>query len=264
MEGSSPGWIILRLIFVLLLVLANAFFVASEFALVSVRRSSVKGLADAGHRGAQAVLRLIENPTVFISSTQFGVTLASLALGYIGEATLANSVFQPLFSRLLSGRAAAAVSAHTAAIALAFACITFLHIVLGEITPKTLVLGRTERIALLVARPLELFYRVFKLVINSLNSSSVMVLRMFGIKGSIAHTMASSEEELRQVVSASYQSGVLNENERRLIHNVIEFAGKTVRQIMVPRPQVSALNATLNFDQVAAEFIRSGLSRMPV
>ncbi len=264
MDASSPGWTFLRLTLVLLLVLANGFFVASEFAMVTVRREGVKAMAEAGHRGAQALLRLIENPTVFISSTQFGVTLASLALGYIGEATLANSVFQPVLSRVITGTALAWISTHTLAIAAAFACITFLHIVLGEITPKTVALERTERIALLAARPLELFYRVFKVAINALNSSSALTVRLLGFKGSLAHTLAYSEEELRQIVSASYHSGVLNENERRLIHNVIEFAGKTVRQIMAPRPQVAALNSTLTFDQVVAEFLRSGRSRMPV
>ncbi|PYP82382.1 MAG: hemolysin [Blastocatellia bacterium AA13] len=264
MEGSSPGWTFLKLALVFFLVLANGFFVASEFALVSVRRANIKALADAGDRNAKVLLRLIENPTVFISAVQLGVTLASLALGYIGEDTMARSVFQPLLSRVISSTIVSYISSQAVAIALAFASITFLHIVLGEITPKTVALEQTQRIALFVARPLYLFYRTFKAAIHLLNSSSVFVLRLFGFKGSLAHMMAYSEEELRQVVSASYQSGVLNENERRLIHNVIEFAEKNVRQIMVPRPQVAALNAASNFNQVVAEFIRSGCSRMPV
>src|SRR5215467_2694521 len=134
---------LLKLLLVFVLVLANGFFVCSEFALVSVRRSRLTNLASKGHRVARAALRLLEDAKVFISVTQFGVTLASLAIGWIGESALADSIFIPLFTRLISGRLAAVISGHAVALVAAFATVTILTIVLGEITPKALALERT-------------------------------------------------------------------------------------------------------------------------
>jgi putative hemolysin len=264
MEESSIGWIAFKLLFVLLLVLANGFFVSSEFALVSVRRSRIAALAEQGHGGAKAVLRLLENPTIFISTTQFGVTLASLALGWIGESTLAGDVFIPLLAIIMPSSLAVYISAHAVAIPLAFAMITFFHIVLGEIIPKTIALEKTQKIALIVARPLETFYKVFKLFINALNQASVYLLRVFGLKPLLAHTMVYSEEELRQIVSMSYQGGVLNEYERKLIHNIFDFTDKSVREVMVPRTEVAVLDSSLSFKEVLQQFQKSGYSRMPV
>ncbi|HUK89814.1 MAG TPA: CNNM domain-containing protein, partial [Blastocatellia bacterium] len=163
MEGHhSAGWVLLKLLIVFSLVLSNGFFVSSEFALVRVRRTRLFALAEQGKRGAKAALRLLEDPKVFISVTQLGVTLASLGLGWIGESTLANDVFFPLFSRLIPGTLARYVSAHAISIIIAFMMVTFLDVVLGEITPKTLALDRSQTVALLVARPLELFYKSFR------------------------------------------------------------------------------------------------------
>ena len=150
MDASSLSTIIIKLAVVILLVLANAFFVASEFALVTVRRSRVAGLVAEGNRRAGTVLRIVENLTAYISAFQLGVTLASLALGWVGEDTVAH-VLQPLLERALPG-AASTVAAHSIAIILAFASITYLHIVLGELVPKTLALERAERLALAVAQ----------------------------------------------------------------------------------------------------------------
>src|SRR5258705_8709840 len=141
---------------VLLLVLANGFFVASEFALVGVRRSRIETLATQGNRRARRLVRLLDNLNAYISATQLGITMASLALGWIGE-----PVFAHLLERPLNGRVSDAVL-DTIAFALAFTLITFLHIVLGELAPKTLALERTEKIALLVARPLHIFYKFFR------------------------------------------------------------------------------------------------------
>jgi CBS domain containing-hemolysin-like protein len=264
MEESTIGWVALKLLFVLLLVLANGFFVSSEFALVSVRRSRIAALAEQGHRGAKAVIRLLENPTIFLSTTQFGVTLASLALGWIGESTLAGDILMPLLALIVPSSLAIYISAHAVAIPLAFAIITFFHIVLGEIIPKTIALEKTQKIALVVARPLEAFYKVFSPFINALNRSSVYILRMFGLRALLAHAIAYSEEELRQIVSMSYQGGVLNEYERKLIQNIFDFTDKSVREVMVPRTEVAALASSLSFEQVLQQFQKSGYSRMPV
>src|SRR5262249_32620411 len=150
---SSAGAFLFKLFVVLLLLLANAFFVGSEYALVSVRRSRISALANRNNRAAAAVLRLIEDPKIFISAVQFGVTLASLGLGWIGQSTLANEVFLPLFGRVIRGELLGIVSAHALAGLIAFALVTFFTVVLGEITPKAIALEKTHVVALMVARP---------------------------------------------------------------------------------------------------------------
>jgi CBS domain containing-hemolysin-like protein len=264
MEDHSFGLILPKLLCVLLLVLANGFFVCSEFALVTVRRSRLSALASKGHRGARAALRLLEDAKVFISVTQFGVTLASLAIGWIGESALADGIFLPLFTLLMRGRLAALISAHAVAVLTSFAMVTFLTVVLGEITPKALALDRTLHVAVIVARPLEIFYKLFKPFIHLLNLASQPLLNLMGIKPTLAHTMAYSEDELRNIVSLSYQSGVLNAHERQVIHNVFDFTGKFVGEVMVPRPQVAALDSSLSFGAALSVFIENGFSRMPV
>jgi putative hemolysin len=261
---SSAGALLLKLFVVLLLLLANAFFVGSEYALVSVRRSRISALAHRGNHAAAAVLRLIEDPKIFISVVQFGVTLASLGLGWIGQSTLANEVFLPLFGRVIPGAMLGIISAHALAGLIAFALVTFFTVVLGEITPKTIALEKTYLVALAVARPLEFFYAVFKPFISLLNYSSGYFLRLLGFKGSPARTAVYSEEELRHIVSMSFQSGVLNEHERRVIHNIFDFPDKVVREVMVPRPEVAALDASLDYEAAAREFVKSGYSRIPV
>src|SRR5215470_1972661 len=145
---------------VILLALINGFFVASEFALVGARRSRIERLAEEGNRAARLVRKAQDNIQVYVSATQFGITLASLALGWIGEDAMAH-LLETLFGRVLS-QTASLVASHSVAIAVAFASITYLHIVLGELAPKTLALQRADRIALIIIRPLEFFYRVFK------------------------------------------------------------------------------------------------------
>ena len=255
---------LLKLLLVLLLVLANGFFVCSEFALVSVRRSRLTNLASKGHRGAKAALRLLEDAKIFISVTQFGVTLASLAIGWLGQSALANQIFIPLFARLMPNRMASLISGHAAAVIAAFAVVTFLTIVLGEITPKALALDRTLHVAVAVARPLEIFYKLFKPFIQLLNFASQPIINLLGIKPTMPHAMVYSEDELRHIVSLSYQSGILNEQERQVIHNVFDFTGKFVSEIMIPRVNVAAIDSSLDFAQSVSAFVESGYSRMPV
>jgi CBS domain containing-hemolysin-like protein len=255
---------LLKLLLVLLLILANGFFVCSEFALVSVRRSRLTNLASKGHRGAKAALRLLEDAKIFISVTQFGVTLASLAIGWLGESALASQIFIPLFARLMPNRLASLISGHAAAVIAAFAVVTFLTIVLGEITPKALALDRTLHVAVAVARPLEIFYKLFKPFIQLLNLASQPIINLLGIKPTMPHAMVYSEDELRHIVSLSYQSGILNEQERQVIHNVFDFTGKFVSEIMIPRVNVAAIDSSLDFAQSVSCFVEGGYSRMPV
>src|SRR5829696_2691793 len=169
------------ILLIFFLVFANGFFVASEFALVGVRRSRIATLADGGNRRAKLLLELIDHLNAYISATQLGITMASLALGWIGE-----PVFARLLEAPLEGRVSDAVR-HTIAFAIAFTVITFLHIVLGELAPKTLALERAEKVALAIALPLQLFYKVFSWPIRMLDWAGTRTVRLFGLHPSNEH-----------------------------------------------------------------------------
>src|SRR5256714_7004042 len=254
--------VLAKLFAVLFFVGANAFFVGAEFALVSVRRTRLETRATAGSRRARAAVRLINDPSFFISSTQLGVTLASLALGWVGEPTLA-SLLEPLAEAIAPAGRAAYV-AHILAIIIAFAVITFLHIVLGELMPKMAALERAEGLALFVARPLELFAKVFRAPIWVFNRTGAALGRLIGLKSSLQHTAVYSEVELRQLIDISRESGHLRAEERRLIHRVFEFSDTLVREAMVPRPQIAAISADCSLADIRRAFQQHRYSRLPV
>src|SRR5436190_10503376 len=251
-----------KLLGVLFFVAANGFFVGAEFALVSVRRTRLEARAAAGSRRARAALRLTGNPTLFISATQLGITIASLALGWIGEPTIA-SLLQPIALRIASEGRAGYV-AHLLAIIVAFAAITFLHIVLGELMPKMFALERAEGLALLAARPLELFARVFRAPLWIFNRTGAVLGRLLGLKSSLQHAAVYSEVELRQLVDISRESGHLRAEERRLIHRVFEFSDTVVREAMVPRPAIAAISADCSLEDITQAFQQHRYSRLPV
>jgi len=251
-----------KLLGVLFFVAANGFFVGAEFALVSVRRTRLEARAAAGSRRARAALRLTGNPTLFISATQLGITIASLALGWIGEPTIA-SLLQPIALRIASEGRAGYV-AHAFAIIVAFAAITFLHIVLGELMPKMFALERAEGLALFVARPLELFTKVFRAPLWIFNRTGATLGRLLGLKASLQHTAVYSEAELRQLIDISRESGHLRAEERRLIHRVFEFSDTLVREAMVPRPAIAAISADCSLEDIKNAFEQNRYSRLPV
>jgi len=262
MDTSSVLLTVVKLATVLLLVLANGFFVASEFALVGVRKSRVVALVSQGNKRARTLMRVIEHLDAYISATQLGITLASLALGMIAEATIAK-LLTPVFHYVLPSTVSE-VAAHSVAIGAAFTIITFLHIVLGELAPKTLALERAEAVALAVARPMEIFYKLFKLPIQILNHSGIWVLKLFGMKASAEHAVSYNEEELRHLISLSHKSGHLIEDERRLIYNVFDFTEATVESVMVPRTEIEALDIEIPAVEMLDIFETMGYSRMPV
>lgn len=253
---------LIRFGIVLLLVAANGFFVASEFALVGVRKTRIETMAKTGNRRAKRLQRVLHALDSYISATQLGITLASLALGWVGEAAFAE-IFKSLFLGIFPAPAAA-VAAETAAIAMAFTVITVLHIVLGELAPKTLALERTELVALAVAWPMEIFYRTFKAPIWLLNKGGNVVVRLAGLTATAEHAAAYTEEEIRHLVDISHKSGHLNEGERELIHNVFEFAAETVRDCMVPRTGVVVVAADATVPQLIELFQTTEYSRIPV
>lgn len=247
-----------NLIIVVLLVLANGFFVASEFALVGVRKSRIETLAKAGHRRAKRLLPLINNLNAYISATQLGITLASLALGWIGEPAVAHLLERPLQGRI-SDRLL-----HTIAFAVAFSIITFLHIVLGELAPKTLALERAEKTALAIALPMEIFYKIFRWPIQVLDWAGTRTVRLFGLHPSGSHASIYTEEELRQLIDISRQSGHLEPDEQRLINRVLDFSDAQIREAMIPRTAVAALPVTATLEEVKDAFRTLGYSRLPV
>jgi CBS domain containing-hemolysin-like protein len=247
----------LKLLIVLVLVAANGFFVAAEFALVSLRRSRIQILADTGSRAAKRVLALLDNMNAYLSACQLGITLASLGLGWVGE---------PAIARLLEGpfSGLSETARHGLAFGIAFSIITALHIVLGEQAPKLLGLERAEKISLAIAMPLQAFYWFFRWPIRALDAASVRVVRLFGLNASAQHAASYTEAEIRQLVDTSRESGHLRAEERRLIHKVFEFSDTTVREAMVPRTEVAAIPAGFNFEEITKAFEQHRYSRLPV
>jgi CBS domain containing-hemolysin-like protein len=249
---------ILYVLVILLLVAANGFFVASEFALVGVRRSRIQTLATAGDGKAKRLLGLLDNLNAYISATQLGITMASLALGWIGEPVFAHLLEDPL-----KGRVSEAVL-HTISFAIAFTIITFLHIVLGELAPKTLALERAERVALAISWPMQTFYRIFSWPIRLLDWAGTRTVRMFGLHPSGSHASVYTEDELRHLIDLSLKSGHLQPEEQRLIDGVFEFSDAAVREAMIPRTQIEALPIEAPLDDARAKFRATGYSRLPV
>ncbi|HEY0384576.1 MAG TPA: hemolysin family protein, partial [Pyrinomonadaceae bacterium] len=246
------------IIAVLLLVAANGFFVASEFALVGVRRTRIATLATTGDGRARRLLRLVDNLNAYISATQLGITLASLALGWVGEPAIAHLLEGPL-----EGLVSTAVL-DTLAFTIAFTIITFLHIVIGELAPKTLALERAERVALLIAWPMELFYKTFRLPIRLLDWAGTRVVRLFGLHPSAEHGSIYTSEELQQLINASDESGHLGEGASRLINRVFDFSAAEVREAMIPRTNLVALPSTATLLEAEKVFCETGYSRLPV
>jgi CBS domain containing-hemolysin-like protein len=260
MDPSLAG-VAWRLGGVLALVLANGFFVAAEFSIVAVRKTRVDQLMIEGHRGARAVRRAVTEPASYIAATQLGITMASLGLGWLGEPVLA-SLIQPGLGFLPTQIAEA--TAHSIAVAIAFAVVTALHIVLGELAPKTIALQHAESTALLVVKPTELFMKAFWPFIRLLNGMGNAVVNLLGMRGSGSHAMVHSEEELKMLVTASQEAGVLEEHEEQMLHRVFGFADLTAGQLMVPRTEVVGVPADATRDDVVSLIDRYGHTRLPV
>ncbi len=248
----------LNLVLVVFLVLANGFFVASEFALVGVRRSRIATLAEAGDKKAIRLLELVDNLNAYISATQLGITLSSLALGWIGEPAIAHLLEVPL-----EGLVSETVL-HTISFTVAFSIITFLHIVLGELAPKTIALERAETTALAIALPMQLFYKTFYYPIRLLDWAGTRTVRLLGLHPSSEHASIYTEDELRQLIDISQKSGHVQEEQQQLIHRVFEFSDAEVREAMIPRVSVDAISANATLEETKTAFRTLGYSRLPV
>ena len=248
----------------LLLVLANGFFVATEFALVSVRRTRVQQLAADGNRRAHQVLGQLNHLDTYIAATQLGITMASLALGWIGEPAVATLI-EPLIASIgLIPETSRDALTHTVAFVIAFSLITTLHIVLGELAPKSLALQRPEETALAVSRPIHLFYLALRPAIAVLNSVGNSVVRLLGIEPASGHQLVQSAEELRLAIDASREAGLVEESAHDLVDRALLFPDVEARHAMVPRTEMAAVPIDASLDDVLETVTSTGHSRLPV
>jgi putative hemolysin len=250
-----------RLVGLVALVCANGFFVAAEFSIVTVRKTRIDQMIAEGHRGARAVRRAVSAPDRYIAATQLGITMASLGLGWMAEPALA-SIFEPALSFLPAHLAAA--TAHSIAVAIAFAIITAAEIVFGELAPKWVALERPEATAIWLVRPLELFMRVFWPFIRLVHGTAQAVVKLLGLRGADHRGMVHSEEELKMLVTASQEAGVLEEQEEQMLHRVFGFADLTAGQVMIPRTELVAVAADTPLRDLLTIIGRGAPTRLPV
>jgi len=253
--------IALRLLGLLALVIVNGFFAAVEFSLVAVRLSRVRQLMEEGDTRARIVLDLLGHLDRVVSGVQVGITLTSLGLGALGEATLA-SLLSPVVANIPWQHTVVLV--HIISLAVAFLMLTILHVVVGELVPKSLSLQRAGRVALLVARPFQWYLGVFRPAIDLLDGASRWILRGLGLSGRQSHTLVHSAEELQIQIQQARERGLVGVEEEKLILGAIELDRLQVRELMVPRPDVHSVTADATLDDVMRVFVTTQRSRLPV
>ena len=251
----------LGLVAVVVLVLANGFFVATEFAIVAVRRSRLEQLAAEGNATAKAAQQVVGHLDTYIAACQLGITMASLALGWLGEPAFAHLVEPPL--EALVGSFAPAAS-HGVAVAVSFAIITALHIVIGELAPKGLALQRPEGTTLWITRPIQLFELAFRWPIRLLNGVGNGVLKLFGMEPASGHEMVHSVEELRLLVIATREAGGVEASEARIASRAFSFADLTAGALMTPRTEVDAVPLDAPIPALRAQLAGVRHHRVPV
>ena len=250
-----------RLVGLFALVCANGFFVAAEFSIVTVRKTRIDQMIAEGNRGARAVRRAVSAPDRYIAATQLGITMASLGLGWLAEPALA-SIFQPALTFLPAHLAEH--TAHSIAVAVAFAIITAAEIVFGELAPKWVALERPEATAIWLVRPLELFMRVFWPFIRLVHGTAQGVVKLLGLRGAEHRAGVHSEEELKMLVTASQEAGVLEEQEEQMLHRVFGFADLTAGQVMIPRTELIAVAADTPLRELMRKIGQGEPTRLPV
>jgi putative hemolysin len=250
--------VLLRILVVVLLVALNAFFVAAEFAIVSVRDTRIQQLIDARRTGARTVQRLQQHLDDFLPAVQFGVTLASLALGWLGEPAVAQLLLRPL-----SGLPHALIYAHTAAVAIAFVIITYFHVIMGELVPKSLALQRVEQVALSVAGPMDVFITITRPLLRLMTNSANAVLRLFGSRLMREGGMH-SPEELKLILTSSRRLGLLPPIQEEIMHRALDLENITVREILVPRQNIFSLPADMALEDAMARVVEDQHSRIPI
>lgn len=244
--------------FVLLIALTG-FFVATEFAIVKIRMSRIDQLIEEGRKGAIAAKKVVSHLDEYLSACQLGITVTALGLGWLGEPTF-EILLHPLFEYFNVNDS----MAHILTIGIAFALVTFLHVVIGELAPKTVAIQKAEAVALAFAKPIIWFYRIMYPFIWFLNGSARFLVGLFGLKPASEHELAHSEEELRLLLSESYKSGEINKNELKYVNNIFEFDERVAKEIMVPRTEIVSISVDDSFDTIMETMIEENYTRYPV
>lgn len=252
---------LVRLVAVVFFVLANSFFVAAEFSLVSVRGTRIKELVAQGNAAAKWVAKALENPDQVIAATQLGITLASLGLGWVGEPALSH-LLTPLIELFPANLQEGA--AHSIAAGLAFTMITFLHVVVGELAPKSIALQNPEAASLWVARPTLITETIFKPFIWALNGTGNFLLKMVGVDPAAGHELVHSVEELKMIVEASAEEGVVASEESQMLHAIFDFGELLVRRVMIPRTEISAFEADILLNEAIETAVHSSFTKFPI
>ncbi len=245
----------------LFFVVLNGFFVAAEFAIVKVRASQIELKVREGNKMAKIAQNMVVHLDGYLSATQLGITLASLGLGWIGESVVAQLVISSLD---FVGITLNPEIAHSIALPLSFALITFLHIVFGELAPKSLAIQYSESVTLAVSVPLRMFYILFRPFIWVLNNFANMMLRFVGVRPPSEGSEMHSPEELKYLIAESSKSGVIDDTEQKMIENVFDFAETQVKQIMIPRNKIIGIEVNMSKEETIDVIIEEGYSRLPV
>ncbi|WP_436918001.1 hemolysin family protein [Bacillus pumilus] len=250
---------ILNVFLVILLIAATAFFVVTEFAIVKIRGSKINQLIESGDKRAIHVQKLISNLDEYLSACQLGITITALGLGWLGEPTVEHFL-HPLFEELGLHSALTDILSFI----IAFVIITFLHVVVGELAPKTIAIQKAEAVSLVTAKPLIFFYRVMYPFIKALNGSARGIVKLFGFHSVKEHEVAISEEELRLILSESYEKGEINQSEYKYVNKIFEFDNRVAREIMIPRTEISAIEIEQTLEDVTHYMLNERYTRYPV
>ncbi|MGF9712116.1 HlyC/CorC family transporter [Paenibacillus sp. JMULE4] len=250
--------ITLNLVLIVVLILATALFVATEFAIVKLRPSRVNQMVMEGRRNALAVQKVTSNLDGYLSACQLGITVTALGLGWLGKPTVEKLLY-PVFSGFLPAEMVSLLS-----FIVAFSLITFLHVVVGELAPKSLAIQKAEMVSSICAPPMIFFYKVMYPFIWLLNGSANKLIRLFGLRPAKEHEEAHTEEELRIILSESYKSGNINQSEYGYVNRIFEFDEMLAREIMVPRTDMVCLDVQNTHEQNMAIIKEEQFTRFPV
>ncbi|MNH86860.1 Magnesium and cobalt efflux protein CorC [compost metagenome] len=253
-------WILLNLCLVLFLVLLNGFFVAAEFALVKVRGSRLTELVSSGNKRAKVAQLVVSKLDGYLSACQLGITLASLGLGWVGEPAISHLIVEPLLTYWQAPESMIS----PVSFAIAFLTITFLHIVLGELAPKSIAIFKAEATSMLLSRPLIFFYKLTYPAIYVLNGTANMLLRWIGIQPVSEHDVGHTEEEIRILMKESQRNGHIDQHELTLVENIFGFSERVAREVMIPRTMIECLYTELPFEENLDIIMKRRHTRFPV
>ncbi|RFU60846.1 hemolysin family protein [Bacillus sp. V59.32b] len=250
---------IVNVILLILLIALTAFFVATEFAIIRIRSSRLEQLILEGKAGAVAAKRVTSHLDEYLSACQLGITVTALGIGWLGEPTIADFL-EPIFLNYNIGEN----TSHIIALIIAFSLVTFLHVVVGELAPKTVAIQKSEAVTLAFSKPIIWFYKLMFPFIWVLNGSARFIVGLFGLKPASEHELAHSEEELRFLLSESYKSGEINQNELKYVNNIFEFDERIAKEIMVPRTEIISFSIDDKIDDILTTIRDEKYTRYPV